>query len=257
MPAPRDPRRRKKETPKLRTPWFWWCVTIALAICFAVSSWIGVDYLFAFPEREKNFTLLQKIGRLPEIPDLKGPDAPEGLGLRPIPIYSQFSVLPDELKDEMNKVLRRQFISGFIKSELTYYVEGEYKVLRIRDLTPEDFVTEGFAILCQATIRPDEFRPAVRYPVYLEYILPSAKPTQKTFYPKGSVLTLQKVPAFCSIAHVARFLSDGEPVVVISAIPITAGTQKTPDGQNIRTRLPGQFNIAGTFPLFDYSEELP
>lgn len=254
MPPVTDPRRKAKEAPRLSTPWFWWFVALSLAACFAVTSWVGIDYLFAFPEKKENHQILEKIGQLPKVPELKGRDAPEGPGLNPIALYSQFTALPEELRTEMNISLKRQCVSGFRAADLMYYVEGDFQILKIRDLNKEDFVTEGFAVLAQATIRPDEFRPSVRYPVLLEYILPAAKLKQKAFYPKDAVISLQKVPAFCAVIHTSTIELDAEPFVVVTALPLTAGVQKTPDGQNIRSRLPETFEIAGQFPLFDYSE---
>ena len=57
--------RNVEEPPPKRPPYFWWALANALALCFAVVSWMVCLHVFGNPEIPRNYEILRKIGRLP------------------------------------------------------------------------------------------------------------------------------------------------------------------------------------------------
>lgn len=216
-------------------------------------SWSGVLYAFSFPDEPENYELLEKIGQLPEPQEFSSRKPPEGVEtLSAISLHSKFLALDQDSIDVLNSELRRRFIGGLEEADLIYYVKGSYTVQEVRDLTEDDFVTSGLAIRTQAVIQVDEYRDPSHYPLYLEIILPNAKSAQKIFYPIDGTLELERVPSCVAIVHAARQLVAGERSVIITAMPITQGTQITAEGSRIRTSLPEKYNLDASPALFTY-----
>ena len=90
---------RKIEAPPPRRPaYFWWLLANALALCFAVVSWTVCLHVFGNPEIPRNYEILRKIHRLPELKRYTVLDVPNGSLLDPKGLYSRFFGLsPDQL----------------------------------------------------------------------------------------------------------------------------------------------------------------
>jgi hypothetical protein len=80
------------EEPAPRRPaYFWWLLANALALCFAVVSWTVCLHVFGNPEMPRNYEILRKIGRLPELKRYTVLDVPNGNLLDPKGLYSRSS----------------------------------------------------------------------------------------------------------------------------------------------------------------------
>lgn len=246
----------KDSEPRFRTPWFWWAVVILLAACFAAVSWAGLLYVYRFPEKAENYEFLEKLNQLPKPEEISRSDAPEGIEtLSAISLHSKFLALPDASREQLNLELRRRFIAGLVEQDLIYYVKGSYKVLEVRDLTEDDFVSGGFAVKLQASIQVDEYRPPSPYPLYLELILPNAKAAQKIFYPVGEILELNRVPNYVALLHGMTQTLANERIAVVTAMPIVKTSQRTAEGSAIRVSLPMKYQLSGSLPLFSYEAD--
>ncbi len=227
-------------------------MAIGLAACFAAFTWSASRAVFLYPEKEENYEILRKLNRLPHSPHYKPSEAPRGVSLGPIALYSQFLSIDSDARTQLNTLLKRQLTSGFETQDLIYYVEGDYQILEIRDLTEDDLVTEGLLIKAQASIRPDEARSASLFPLILEYILPNAKSNQKILYSKGDTISLKKVPSYCAVIHTHEHVMNDDSIAVITAIPIVKGLQSTPDKQKISVSLTETYNVSAELPMLDY-----
>ncbi len=66
-----------------RHSYFWWVLANALALCFAVISWAVCLQVFGNPEIPRNYEILRKLGRLPQLKRYTVLDVPNGNLLDP------------------------------------------------------------------------------------------------------------------------------------------------------------------------------
>ena len=79
--AERPGLRLKDDAAPGRPAYFWWFIVNGLALCFAVASWLVCLEVFGHPEVPRNYEILRRIGRLPELKLFPAGDLPDGVTL--------------------------------------------------------------------------------------------------------------------------------------------------------------------------------
>lgn len=251
---------------------FWWTLINILAIAFAVLAWTGCYFLFNFPERSWNYGFLQKVGRLPELTFFKSENLPDASALNPRTLYgliyerNQSAGLPKIMEAEtlatLNVQLKRNYITNFQEDKNVKYVGGTWRILSVRELTEEDFVTDGFAVLAQALVIPEEQENSTRpqmlpFPVELEIILPTA--TGQSIPENAEVTTdnsfrLTKANHAVTILHLSQSGTRDEPITRITAIPLIGADFPLGTDSKLPLAIPSKINPEGRFPLITASE---
>jgi hypothetical protein len=243
------PRTIEEPAPR-RPPYFWWLLANALALCFAVISWVVCLDVFGNPEVPRNYKILGKLGRLPEMKRYTVLDVPNGSSLSPREIYRQFYALEGERLEKVNSLLMRNYLTNFDRPLLVTYIEGEYQVEQSRLLGEEDFLSPGFAVRAQALVNPDDFTKALPYPVLIEYVFPTEDANAVAAFDVGDILEVKKTPNCAVIVHVAKVNHEGEPTLCITAIPIAYGPYQVGDSRTFGIEPPSNLKPGADFPIF-------
>lgn len=245
MPRPLDDR------PARRPAYFWWLLANALALSFAFLSWALCLHVFGHPEIPRNYRLLVKIGRAPELKRFTVLDAPNVSALDPRDLYSRFFALEDSSRERLNNVLLRNYLANFERPLMLTYIQGDYRIERVRMLDAGDFLTPGFAVRARAQVKPDDFTEAAPYPVVIEYLFSTPQVGMAELFTEGDILEVRKSPNCAAILHVSRILEDDQPALLLTVVPIAYGPYKIDGTRRFTIELPERLNPGAALPLFE------
>lgn len=242
---------RKVEEPAPRRPaYFWWLLANLLALCFAVVSWMGCLHVFGNPEIPRNYELLRKLGRLPELKRHTVLDVPNGNLLDPRGLYRKFFGLTEDQFRRLNSQLVRNYLTDFDRPLALTYIEGDYQVEEVRELDSSDFLPSGFAIRARALVRPDDFTAAAPYPVIIEYLFPTLETAAAGQFRKGDILAVKKSPNCAAIVHAGKTLEGDDQLVCLTVIPIAYGPYRVGDKATFTIEPPTEIRPGAEFPVF-------
>jgi len=242
---------RVVEAPPPRRPaYFWWFLANALALSFAVVSWTVCLHVFQNPEIPRNYEILRKIGRLPELKRHTVLNVPDGNLLEPRGLYSRFFQFSGDQLARFNTRLVRNYLTNFEHPLALTYVEGDYRVEDVRLLDDGDFISQGFVVRARALVKPDDFTKPAPFPVVIEYIFPTTEKGAAQQFRRDDVMAVRKSPNCAAILHIERVLDGDDPVVCLTVTPIAYGPYRVGDQLTFNIEPPAQVNPAGRFPLF-------
>lgn len=250
MPRVTDP------PPPRRPAYFWWLLANALALSFAVASWTICLHVFGSPELPRNYRILQKIGRLPELKRHTLADAPKGSVLDPAGLYSRFHGLAGDQAGRINARLMRDYLTNFQSPLAVTYIEGDFLIEGARPLGAADFITRGFAVRARAMVKPDDFTRPAPYPVVIEYLFPTGETGAIGGFRPGDSLSIGKTPDCAVILHISRLVEDGDTLVCLTVVPIAYGTRRAGEDVSFGIEPPAEVNPAAVFPLFQTHPEI-
>ncbi|TAG11258.1 MAG: hypothetical protein EAZ42_00875 [Verrucomicrobia bacterium] len=214
---------RPVETPPRRPPYFWWLLANGLALCFAVLSWVICLYVFSNPEVPRNYEILTRLKRIPELTRFDILTVPNGNVLTPKELYSKFFGTPKERIPNLNSLLLRNYLRNFENPLFITYIEGDYRISDVRKLSEKDFISSGVVVRAQAMIRPDEFTAPLPYPVIIDYVFPTHDAKAIETFSQGDILTVKKSPNCAAILHIDRVIHNEEPSLLLTVMPIAYG----------------------------------
>jgi hypothetical protein len=254
--TPREPAvPRNVEEPAPRRPaYFWWLLANLLALCFAVVSWTVCLHVFGNPEIPRNYEILRKLGRLPELKRHTVLDVPNGSLLGPKGLYKKFfdEKLSPESLDRLNTIYLRNYLTNFEQPLALTYVEGDYEVEQVRELGASDFLPSGFAVRAHALVKPDDFTMPAPYPVVIEYVFPTLETAAASQFRRGDILSVKKSPNCAAIVHAEKILEGDEPQVCLTVIPIAYGPYRVGDNATFNIEPPVEVRPNATFPVFKH-----
>lgn len=235
--------------PPSKPAYFWWLLANAMALCFAIVSWALCLHVFGNPEIPRNYEILRKLGRLPEMKRYTVLDVPNSTSLGPRELYKKFHGLDEEQVIRVNTLLMRNYITNFERPLLLTYIEGDYQITDIRTLGEGDFLSPGFAIRAQAMVKPDDFTAPAPFPLVIEYLFPS-EADASFYFEQGDILTVKKSPNCAAVVHVGTVLVEDDPALCLTVIPIAYGPYQIGDARSFNIEPPTRVNPAGGFPVF-------
>ncbi|MGC4015274.1 MAG: hypothetical protein QM755_12270 [Luteolibacter sp.] len=247
---------RVVEEPAPRRPaYFWWLLANTLAACFAVISWFVCLQIFQHPEIPRNYEILRKLKRLPELKSYTDLDAPIANSYTPHDLYKKFNGFDTALLARLNPALMRNYLTNFQKPLLLSYVEGNYKVENVRPLNDNDFFTPGFAVRARAMVKPDEFTPAAPYPVMIEYLFPTADRAAFSWFKPEDMLTITKAQNCAIVLHISKVeVKDDqdkpEQILCVTVMPVVYGDYQVGEGRSFSLDPPALLKPGATLPLF-------
>ena len=233
-----------------RPTYFWWLLANALALCFAVISWELCLHVFGNPEIPRNYEILRKLGRLPQLKHYTALDAPNGKLLDPKGLYSQFFALTGDPLVRVNSQLTRNYLTNFSQPQAITYIEGDYQVEKVRVLGKSDFLPSGFVMRGRALVKPDDFTKPAPFPVLIEYVFPTLDINAARYFQPGDILSVKKNPNCAVIVHAAREVEEGEQMVCLTVIPIAYGPYCVSDTATFTLEPPAEVRPASGFPIF-------
>lgn len=246
--------KRRKNEPDDAEPrkpaFYWWFLANTLALCFAVVSWVVCLNIFRNPENPRNYAILKKLDRLPELSRYTVLDVPNGNAFSATELYGKYFTLDDAKRIRLNALLMRNYMRNFEKNLLLNYAEGEYRVLEVRKLDSSGFIHPGFAIRAQAMVRPDDFTEPVGFPVVIEYIFPTADDGAADSFAAGDVLEISKNPNCAAVVNVSRTVVEEEPALQLTVIPIAYGPYRIGNEKSFSIEPPKELNPATGLPVW-------
>lgn len=237
--------------PARRPPYFWWFLANALALSFAVLSWAMCLHVFGHPEIPRNYRILEKLGRAPELKRHTVLDAPNVAALDPRDLYRRFFPLDEPARDRLNTLLLRNYLSNFDRPLLLTYIQGDYRVERVRTLDGADFLSPGFVVRARAMVKPDDFTEAAPYPVVIEYIFPTPQVAMAGGFDPGDTLEVRKSPNCAAILHVSSTIEGDEPALLLTVVPIAYGPYEFDEQTGFTIEVPERLNPGAAFPMFE------
>ncbi|MDP0489870.1 MAG: hypothetical protein Q7Q71_02320 [Verrucomicrobiota bacterium JB023] len=263
--------------PRKRPSIFWWSMINVLALAFAIFSWTSCYFLFNFPERPWNYSVLKKLDRLPPLDFFEDPkDLPKASTLLPKGdaktdgIYQKLDTQalkqlapgksPAEALAALNTRLKRNYLTHFKNPDNLHYIRGTWRIISVRRLTEQDFLSDGYVILAQALETPEDATlttELVPYPVEMEVILPT---TAEQEIPEDAalmadnVLSVDRLPHALALLHVSRSGTPDEPVTRVTTIPLL-GTSFPLGNIRLPLEAPTFANPEARFPLVRGDDE--
>jgi len=242
--------RTVEEPPPSKPAYFWWGLANAIALCLAIVSWVVCLHVFRHPENPRNYEILRKLHRLPEIKHRELLSAPAAEALGPKDLYRKFFGLDERRTKKLNDALLRNYLTNFDRPLLLNYVEGSYRVEAVRPLEEKDFLQPGFVVRARAMVKPDEYTPPAPYPVVIEYVFPTAHQAAFSWFKPGDLLTVSKTPNCAAVLHVAKIVGGEEPMLCVTAVPIVYGAYQVGGNRSFEIGVPEKLQPGDKFPLF-------
>jgi hypothetical protein len=241
-----------KDVPNRGSAYLWWILANLLALCFAVTSWMACLHVFENPEIPRNYELLKRLGRVPEIRRYTVLDVPNGSSLDPRGLYARFFSMSGEKRDALNTRLLRNYLTNFERPLAMTYIEGEYRIEGVRLLSKGDFIAKGFVVRARAVVRPDENSTAAPYPVVIDYLFPSNETGAAAFFRKGDLLDVRKSPNCAVVLHVdlVEDKEEDEEWVCVTVVPIAYGPYQVGKGGGFEIAPPEFVSPGARFPVF-------
>lgn len=233
-----------------RPAYFWWLLANALALSFAVLSWTACLHVFGNPEIPRNYEILRKIGRLPELKRYTVLDAPNGTARDPKALYARFFPLTDDQLARLNTQLMRNYLTNFERPLALVYIEGDYQVSETRKLGPDDFITRGFAVRARAMVKPDDFTKPAPYPVIIEYLFPTDDEGVIREFRPDDLLSVSKSPNCATVLHVERVIEGDDPMLCLTVVPIAYGDYQAGEHISFAIEPPAEVRPGAKFPVF-------
>lgn len=242
--------RTVEEPPPRRPAYFWWLLANALALCFAVISWAVCLDVFGNPESPRNYAILDKLGRLPVLKRYTLLDVPNGNAMSPKELYKRYFGYTEETRLKANSLLLRNYLTNFDQSILLTYVEGDYVIKEVRKLGNGDFFDPGIAVRAQAMVKPDDFTKEMPYPVFIDYLLPTPRTEAADSFKPGDLLKIKKSPHCAAVIHVSRTISEEEPALLLTVVPIASVLHQLGDTEPFPIEPPAKLRPGSGFPAF-------
>jgi hypothetical protein len=148
---------------------------------------------------------------------------------------NNFAGLDAELLAFSNKILLRDYLENFKRSESVIYISGSFTVNQVRKLQPEDLFIDGTVLSAHLTDFPK---------ASIELILPGAMLASDTSINSGQPLELTK-PFFAALIHVAK---PSKELMRFTVVPIVYGQHQI-GTTKVSLSPPPILNIEGKWPL--------
>jgi hypothetical protein len=246
-------RERNSQSEELDPPkpaFYWWTLANILAGSFAVISWALCLHVFGNPEIPRNYAILKKLGRLPELKRYTVLDVPNGNALNPTELYAKYFGISEDKRAKLNSLLLRNYMRNFDKNLLLTYAEGEYQVADVTKLEKGDFLYPGFVIRTQALVKQDDFAQAIGFPVVMEYIFPTEDEKAVYRFNTGDILEVNKNPNCAAVIHISKTIVEEEPALKITVVPIAYGSYRVGEKASFAIEPPKVLNPASSLPIW-------
>jgi len=150
-----------------------------LMLCFAWVNWHWVTQIFETPENAKSYAWLKKVNQEPKLKTFKKSELPAGEVLKTEQLYAiaQDLAKNPENTQAINTYFKHHYLTNYQSLNSVYYLSGQYRILSIKKLDENDWITQGLAIDLQAIeLIHDELSSAwVKYPLNATLLLPQTK----------------------------------------------------------------------------------
>lgn len=208
-----------------------WLAVIAVLVGMNFASWSFCMWVFGQPEHPMNYQLLTKLDRLDPIHGFKPVSAPRGKFVSAKDLYAKvYPFSPMELR-AYNGILKRSYLKNYLEQENVLFLSGEFTVLSVQPMGPEDVFPSGFVIRGRSTTFPDGI---------VDFPLPSEKTPAKFPLSAGQVFKVEESSTCAAILNIAR-LDDG--TMIFTAVPLVERVYEFTNEATIKVKIPPKIRI--------------
>jgi hypothetical protein len=208
-----------------------WLAIIAVLVGLNFASWSFCMWVFGQPEHPMNYRLLTKLERLDPIHGFTPVSAPRGKFISAKDLYAQaYPFSPTELR-AYNGILKRSYLKNYLEQENVTFLSGEFTVLSVQPMGPEDVFPAGYVIRGRSTTFPDAI---------VDFPLPAEKTPEKFLLAAGQVFKIEESSTCAVILNIER-LDDG--TMVFTAVPLVERVYEFADKAVITVKVPPQIRI--------------
>lgn len=241
-----DFKRREKETGL-----FWWTIAITFLIVLTAGTWIFCLFLFAFPEKEMNYRLLAKLGKLDSLKNFDVSSVPTGKFFVARDLYKRFYHFGSEQLVGTNAKLKRNYLRNY-DGEDPIFVKGLFRIEQVRALSESDYFRSGMVV---QALSVEEIEHGVSkaptkrvFPnAVFEFVFP-AEDVPESRFNVGDELSIDTLKDFASVMHIERVGTDH---LCFSAVPILYGSYQLSESDTIALGPPQSVNVEGSWPIFE------
>jgi len=235
---------------KRKPPLFWWFLANILALAFAITSWVVCLNLFRDPTKPKSYDLMLKVGRINPLQGFTRLELPVPRSVSdPLDLEARYQSYAAKELETLNHELKRAYLDNFSRAQFLTYVIGNFKVLEVRELTSDDFISPGVAVRAQALVIRDQLTDPIPYPVFIECIFPTDQPAAGAFE-VGNVILLEKQPNYAALLHVSTTEFDERDALSLTLVPLHATEYTSPLEKTFMIKPPERANVAASLPFF-------
>jgi hypothetical protein len=235
---------------KKRPPLFWWLLANILAIAFAITAWVVCLNLFRDPTNPTSYDLMMKVGRIDPLEAFTQKTAPDPLDTQSSQeLEARFIAYGQSDLDTLNRELLRAYLTNFKNPKFLTYVHGEFRIIGVRELKEDDFLSPGVVVKAQALARPDPVADPIPYPVFIECLFPSESATSESFL-VGNTLMLEKQRDCAAILNVGSTDFEDRSVLFLTLVPLATGDFKPETGATFKIAPPKMANVKAPLPVF-------
>ena len=228
----------------------WWALANITILTFAILSWAGCYYVFNFPEIPRNFSILEKIGRIGTIKAFTPLNAPGTKSATSEDLYELIYSLDDEKIHKFNQILKRGYITNYEKIPVYRYLQGEFRILDVRQLNTNDFIYPGLLIKARAYVKTDKNDLSSPYPLIIDYVLPTKIDGVEKNFQVGDLFEVEKSKHCASIINVMKEGRKEDPTLRVVAVPLAYNIYISPDKTKIPMSAPEGINVNASLPMF-------
>lgn len=239
----------KDDVVQRRPAYFWWVIANALALCFAVGSWLACLEVFGNPEVSRNYEILRKIGRVQAPKLFAADDIPEGVMLDACGLYSRFYPSSSDQLKKFNARLMRNYLTNFSNSEAVVHVVGDFKIEKVRNLASGDFISSGILVRARAMVKPGDGLDPAPYPVWVDCLIPMKDAGAAKYFTVGDMLSLGEPEPIVTLLNVSRAARATDPILCFTVIPLANELFCANDETRIVIKPPENVLPSAVFPL--------
>ena len=235
---------------KNKPPLFWWLLANILAIAFAITAWVVCLNLFRDPTNPASYDLMMKVGRIDPLESFTRKTAPSPQKINdPQELEAQFKGYSITDLETLNRELKRSYLTNFKKPKFLTYVKGEFRIIGVRELSGEDFLSPGVVVKAQALVRPDPVADPIPYPVFIEVLFPTEEAALESFL-VGNTLMLEKQRDCAAILSVGTTNFEDRRVLFLTLVPLASEGYKTQSEKTFKIAPPEMANLKASLPAF-------
>ncbi len=226
----------------------WWIIAMLVAAIFSIFTWAGCFYLFNFPEKPGNYRFLNKIGFVGDIERFTPLTAPTAREASPQYLFEAFYDLPADQKAQINNTLIRGYITNYDKIPVFRYLSGEFRIISVRPLKQTDLLYPGLLVKARAFIKSGENELSSPYPLYIDYLIPTAAQGAQHYFQEGDLMTLEKAKHCATLLHATMEGATEDPTLRCTVVPLAYNIYRTPDRQEIPLSPPQLITLTAPLP---------
>lgn len=231
---------------------FWWSLFIFLLAILTVLSWVVIPSVFNNPHIPSHYKWLTAIGREPKIKSFEALEPPNGDIMETRNIYNKFFNFKENEIKALNDALLKNYIFNYKYDIFNTYLQGDFRVIQTRKLTKNDVFPDGIVIQAEAMVKTSNYSDETSpYPVWIEFILPSAPAGAEKTIHKGDLMSISKSPHFASILHLSHIVRpDDDSIIYLTVVPLVYESPWIPPhGERFSISPPKRLNLNAKFPI--------